>query len=125
MNDSRVDQTMGLIRHQLWGTYVYTYVGGRNLVTPAWRAARSAGREADFFTMLFTDLLTPQIFSSRVVAARRTGRARAREPERRSVIVRLDDCPDVTAEGYPLVMRQLIDREHGAGAEHHLGADLG
>ncbi len=68
MSEGRVDQTMGLIRHQLWGTYVYTYVGGRNLVAPAWRVARSAGREAEFFTMLFTDLLTPQIFASRVAA---------------------------------------------------------
>jgi hypothetical protein len=65
MNESRIDQTVGLIRHPLWGTYLYTYVAGRDLVAPAWRAARSAGREAAFLKTLLTDLLTPTIFASR------------------------------------------------------------
>jgi hypothetical protein len=68
MNDSRVEQTLRLIRHPLWGTYIYTYVGGRNLVGPAWRRERRAGREAEFFTTLFTDLLTPKIFGARFAA---------------------------------------------------------
>jgi mannose-6-phosphate isomerase-like protein (cupin superfamily) len=31
------------------------------------------------------------------------------------VIVHPADCPDVTAEGYPLVMKRLIHREHSPG----------
>jgi len=69
MHEGRVEQTIRLVKHPLWGTYLYTYVGGRNLVGPAWRTARAAHQEPSFFTMLYSDLLTPAIFASRTAGS--------------------------------------------------------
>jgi hypothetical protein len=83
MDEGRARFQLRFIKHQLWGTYQYTYWAGRKLVQAGEERARRGGREREYLEYLYTELHVPDTFLTGLdklldagVAAQSAGRKR-------------------------------------------------